>query len=140
MMMEQENKCVRNVKNVKEETLGDSAQVKLKIKFKGIRPTIILKRKNQYVTYDTIIDLFYPYYVFKRFIYNIVLFFHFKRLGYPIIKCQGCGRGYIEWAVKNFYGSEIKICHHCVGWYDFKYVIIRLEKEWLLDADKKIHG
>lgn len=111
----------------------------MKFRFEGIIPIVTIKRTNEYITYETDINLFYPYYVLKRILYNIVLYSRFKKLGYPIIKCQGCGRGYAEWLIKNFYNNEMNICQHCIHWYDFRYTIIRLEKEWLLDASRKIH-
>lgn len=137
MMMVLENLCVLDVKDVKGKIWGDMTEVKFR--FEGIRPIITIKRMNKYITYETDVDLFYPYYVLKRLLYNIVLYLRFKKLGYPVIKCQGCSRGFAEWIIKNFYGKEIHICQHCVGWYDFRYEMVRLEKEWLLDANKKIH-
>lgn len=112
----------------------------IKIKLKGIIPIIIIKRKTKKFTYENEINILSPFYFTKRLLYNIVLYLRFKKLGYPIIKCEGCGRGYVEYKLKDFYGQDMYVCQHCISWYDFRYAFSRLEKDWLLEAERKLHG
>lgn len=109
---------------------------KIKIYLKGIEPIVNWKTKDEDGnTYERIIGAFYPFRRLMAKIYNNMVKKKFKKFGYPIIKCQGCGDGWAEWAIKepNKGKPNIFVCQHCVAFYDFDITRRRLEVIWELE-------
>ena len=83
--------------------------------------------------------LYYPFRKLKLKLYNRKLKDSFEKIGYKIIKCQGCGEGYAEWIIRNpNYNTNDcwLVCQHCVGFYDRTYTRRRLESKWELQAQR----
>jgi len=54
--------------------------------------------------------------------------------GYKPVKCQGCGEGWSEYIIEDPnkpFGTKVKIkvCKHCVGFYDWKWTRKKLYKD-----------
>ena len=102
---------------------------KFKISLKGIEPVFYWQtKKGDYIKTVTV-GLFYPFRRIKCFIYDYKLKIRFKQFGYPVIKCQGCGDGWVEWKTlePNNKKGWIKVCAHCVNFYDIDFTRKRLE-------------
>lgn len=117
--------------------------MKIKFTLNGFEPELsIIKTKDNYSS-TYIISLFYPYRLLKIKLYNLKIKKYLNKLGYPLIKCQGCGQGYAEWKIINtndkFDKSSSKVCNHCVDLYNWNFSKLRLEIIWRQEEDGNLY-
>ena len=112
---------------------------KIYVTMDGFEPVLNIhtEKKNWKAHYKY--GMFYFYRVLERKIYNYKLKKRFERVEYPVIQCEGCGMGYIEWRIKNpnyNINDYWLVCEHCVSFYDLSFSRERLETEWELQAQR----
>ena len=109
---------------------------KIRIYMEGFEPILYYKIINKDIISEVSIGLFYPFRRLKLYNYNRDLKKRFKKIGYPIKQCEGCGDGWAEWTIKdpNNNKNNMIVCQHCVGFYDWNMTRKRLEAIWELNG------
>ena len=123
-------------------------KVRYDISLEGFEPMFHIYKTGERCESHTTIGLFRPIRIIRKHIYNWNIKRYLKKSRYPLIKCEGCGEGLSEWLIFDPNGRKdddgnlvkLKVCDHCVFFYDVFMTKKRLEFQWDYEAERGIQN